>query len=143
MPRLKATADDAIAYGFTTPAAGTLGLPIGVSAYSSDAPLATYEVRPAMLDKIQEYLLKGERRMAYRHALDEKLWAHAMLIASSVDKEAWKEAVNEFVRTELGADAPEASSVGREPLRMAYSLFAGQGYAAGKFVWFTHHAACF
>lgn len=67
-----------------------------------------------------------------------------MVIASSIDKEAWKEVVNEFVRAELGrndqsrptaglqvAVAPPSSS-GREPLRVAYNFFAGQGAAAGE-----------
>jgi hypothetical protein len=69
-----------------------------------------------------------------------------MVIASSIDKEAWKEVVNEFLRTELGVKdggrrlpaslkANETSSHatnGREWLRVAYSLFSGQGPAAGK-----------
>ena len=74
----------------------------------------------------------GERRMAYRYALDERLWAHAMLIASSVDKDAWKESVSEFIRTELATDAMGGAVPGREPLRMAYGMFAGEGYSAGE-----------
>lgn len=88
--------------------------------------------------------MRGERRQAYHYALDEKLWAHAMIIASSIDKEAWKEVVNEFVKTELGVrDVQRAALVGhgkdqvpplsngREWLRVVYSLFSGQGPAAG------------
>ncbi|CAE6525396.1 unnamed protein product [Rhizoctonia solani] len=107
---------------------------------SADSPVVTYKVKSGALDKIQEFLLQGERRQAYHYALDERMWAHAMLIASSLDKEAWKEVVNEFIRSELGVrtdqkrpppfggDASVAN--GREPLRIAYSLFAGHGPAS-------------
>ncbi|KAG8746947.1 Protein transport protein Sec16A [Ceratobasidium sp. 414] len=107
---------------------------------SSDSPVATYKIKPAALDKIQEFLLQGERRAAYHYALDERMWAHAMLISSSLDKEAWKEVVNEFIRAELGVRTDQKKPApfggdpsvanGREPLRVAYSLFAGQGAAA-------------
>ncbi|KAG8683021.1 Protein transport protein Sec16A, partial [Ceratobasidium sp. 394] len=107
---------------------------------SSDSPIATYKIKPAALDKIQEFLLQGERRAAYHYALDERMWAHAMLISSSLDKEAWKEVVNEFIRAELGVRTDQKKPApfggdpsvanGREPLRVAYSLFAGQGAAA-------------
>jgi hypothetical protein len=105
------------------------------------APISVTTVRAGALDKIEEFLLRGERRQACHYALDEKLWAHAMVIASSIDKEAWKEAVSEFIRADLGVkgeasfalpgrnDSPATN--GRESLRMAYSLFSGQGAAAG------------
>lgn len=121
----------------------TLNLPV---ADLGESPISVSTLRPSALVKIQEFLLRGERRHAYHFALDEKLWAHAMIIASSIDKDAWKEVVNEFLRSELGVknDEPrqptflrnsEASSVatnGREWLRVAYSLFSGQGPAAGE-----------
>lgn len=107
-----------------------------------DSPVATYKVKPEALDKIQEFLLQGERRQAYHYALDERMWAHAMLISSSLDKEAWKEVVNEFIRSELGVRTDQkkpapfgkdpSGANGREPLRVAYSLFAGHGPAASE-----------
>lgn len=100
-----------------------------------DTSPMTYHVKSSTLDKLQDYLLRGDRQLAYRHALDERLWAHAMLISSSLDKDAWREVVTEFIRTELGVDAARAAfdpSNGRESLRVAYSLFSGQGAAAGK-----------
>ncbi|KAJ6596911.1 Sec23-binding domain of Sec16-domain-containing protein [Mycena vulgaris] len=122
--------------------------PLAGAPYSdpNEAPITTSILRPSALDKIQDFLLRGERRKAYHYALDEKLWAHAMIIASSIDRDAWKETVNEFLRTELGAKdnrprgttslmAPSADSSqsltnGREGLRVAYSLFSGQGSAS-------------
>ncbi|CAE6420436.1 unnamed protein product [Rhizoctonia solani] len=107
---------------------------------NGDPPVATYKVKPDALDKIQELLLQGERRQAYHYALDERMWAHSMLIASSLDKDAWKEVVNEFIRSELGVRTDQKKpppfggdpsvANGREPLRVAYSLFAGHGPAS-------------
>ncbi|KAG6814357.1 hypothetical protein H0H92_010943 [Tricholoma furcatifolium] len=103
---------------------------------SQETPISVTTLRSSTLDKIQDFLLRGERKQAYHVALDEKLWAHAMIIASSVDKEAWKEVVQEFLRTELGTATPAenvnggSAFPGRESLRVAYSLFSGQGAAA-------------
>ncbi|KAJ7774593.1 Sec23-binding domain of Sec16-domain-containing protein [Mycena maculata] len=105
----------------------------------NESPIATSILRPSALDKIQDFLLRGERRKAYHYALDERLWAHAMIIASSIDRDSWKETVNEFLRTELGAkgatsvpggDASQSLVNGREGLRVAYSLYSGQGSAS-------------
>ncbi|KAH9842630.1 Sec23-binding domain of Sec16-domain-containing protein [Rhodofomes roseus] len=102
----------------------------------SDAVIATHTLQSSHLDKIQEFLLRGDRRAASHYASDQKLWAHAMVIASSIDKDAWKEVVTEFVRTELASkpQAPgtqaKAATDGREALRVAYSLFAGHGPAS-------------
>ncbi|KAJ7063353.1 Sec23-binding domain of Sec16-domain-containing protein [Mycena amicta] len=109
------------------PLADGVPYPTIASSDASDAPLATSVLRPAALEKIQEFLVRGERRKAYHFALDEKLWAHAMIIASSIDRDAWKEAVNEFLRTELG---PHTSNQCRDGLRVAYSLYSGQGSAS-------------
>lgn len=119
----------------------------GMQSISSgnEAPLSVTTTLPSSLDKIQEFLVRGERRQAYHYALDEKLWAHAMIIASSVDKEAWKDVVSEFLKVELGAhdaiqhattsrskDHPQFQTNGREWLRVVYSMFSGQGPAASK-----------
>lgn len=106
---------------------------------TNEVPVATYTVKASSLDKLTDFLVRGERRKAYHFALDQKLWTHALIIASSIDKDAWKEVVNEFVRAELGSTNTNAASgytssaslaSGREPLRVAYNFFAGQGAAA-------------
>lgn len=109
---------------------------------TNETPISVTATRPSALDKIQEFLVRGERRQAYHYALDEKLWAHAMVISSSIDKEAWKEVVGEFLKAELGVHDPQHALVtrgndnvplrtsGRECLRVVYSLFSGQGPAA-------------
>ncbi|EPT06159.1 hypothetical protein FOMPIDRAFT_1110601 [Fomitopsis schrenkii] len=101
----------------------------------TDTVVATHTLNSSHLDKIQEFLLKGERRAASHYASDQKLWAHAMVIASSIDKQAWKDVVTEFVRTELasqpaGPGTQAKFTDGREALRVAYSLFAGHGPAS-------------
>ncbi|KJA27196.1 hypothetical protein HYPSUDRAFT_75121 [Hypholoma sublateritium FD-334 SS-4] len=106
-----------------------------------EAPISVSTLRSSALDKIEEFLLRGDRRQAYQYAAEEKLWAHAMVISSSIDKESWKEVVHDFLRTELPVkeelDSTSHLSNGhmsnpknRESLRVAYSLFSGQGPAA-------------
>lgn len=109
------------------------------SSSQSNGPISTSNetISPthkiSVINRIEDFLLRGERYQAYQYALDEKLWPHAMIIASSIDKESWKAVVNQFLRDELGDSRnidslPFASS--RENLRVAYSLFSGQGAAA-------------
>ncbi|KAL5533326.1 hypothetical protein ACEPAF_5102 [Sanghuangporus sanghuang] len=108
---------------------GTFG-----STGNTEKPLAEYAVHRSVLETIQEFLLRGEKRKAYHYALDERLWAHAMVISSSIDKEAFKEVVTEFVRTELGVKTESRSdgsvTNGLESLRLAYSLYSGQSSSA-------------
>ncbi|KAI0665169.1 Sec23-binding domain of Sec16-domain-containing protein [Cubamyces menziesii] len=99
---------------------------------TQDHTVATTVVRSSQLDKIQELLAKGDRRGACHYAADEKLWPHALVIASSIDKETWKEVVTEWVRAELARSSGHGEDTieGRESLRVAYSLFGGNGAAA-------------
>ncbi|CAG8527417.1 9166_t:CDS:2, partial [Ambispora leptoticha] len=91
----------------------------------------TYSVNPSTIDKLQEILLKGDRVSAVRLAMRNNLWSHALIIASCVNKDLWKEVVNEFVRQELSVEACEpAQSNGRESLRVLYALLSGQGQNA-------------
>ena len=133
---------------FTTIADTQVARPDIPSVPDPQTAVAVSTPRSLCLDKIQEFLLRGERRQAYCYALDEKLWAHAMIIASSIDKDAWKEVVNEFLKAELGVkeetsqgrsypkikDALPSSTNGREGLRAVYSLFSGQGSVASAFI---------
>ena len=119
---------------------------LSVAAYQTapldEMPISVTNLRPSALTKIEDFLLQGKRREAYQYAMDEKLWAHAMVIASSIDKESWQEVVNDFLKAELGAKdsqthgfplaSPHASKHSWETLRVAYSLFSGQGATAGK-----------
>lgn len=106
-----------------------------------EAPISVTDVRPSALHKIERCLMQGGRRQACQYAMDQKLWAHAMVIASSIDKESWKEVVNEFLHKELASSsahvrgsnvAAHHAQYSWESLRVAYSYFSGQGAAAGK-----------
>ncbi|RPD66236.1 hypothetical protein L226DRAFT_609114 [Lentinus tigrinus ALCF2SS1-7] len=100
---------------------------------TQDQTISKTIVRSSQLDRIQDLLARGDRRGACHYAADEKLWSHALLIASSIDKECWKEVVTEWIRAELVTDTTSAQGEvtnGREPLRVAYSLFGGNGAAA-------------
>ncbi|KAK4701487.1 COPII coat assembly protein SEC16, partial [Phenoliferia sp. Uapishka_3] len=103
--------------------------PMAIPATGVDAPFTTYTVTSSNLDKITEFLLRGERRRAVKYALDHKLWAHAFVISSCVDTDCWKDVVAEFLRSELAppVGGADPTSNGREGLRVAYSMFAGLG----------------
>ena len=130
-PESSATGD-MLNHSFGYPGVGGSGLGGHTTA------VATYQVKPSSLDRLQELLIWGESRKAYQFASDEKMWAHALLIASSLDKAAWKEVVSEFIQAELGViagmdspiNAPSANK--RESLRVAYGLIAGDSAAARK-----------
>ncbi|CAI2177494.1 10668_t:CDS:2 [Funneliformis geosporum] len=99
----------------------------------SELTSLTYSVSPKAVDKLQELLLKGDRVVAINHAMNENLWAHALIIASCVNKDLWKEVVTGFIKHEMGTQKGDSSeSNGRESLRVLYSLFAGQGQNAAK-----------
>ncbi|EIW85171.1 hypothetical protein CONPUDRAFT_97967 [Coniophora puteana RWD-64-598 SS2] len=117
---------------FASPLSNAYGFSSTVAPVINEPPISTTTLTASALDKIQEFLVRGERRKAYHYALDQKLWAHAMVIASGIDKEAWKEVVSEFLKCELGVPTEAAGSPGssREWLRVVYSLFSGQGVSA-------------
>lgn len=122
---------------------GSAGYPSFGTSLNSDQTFAEYIVRTSALDKIQSFLLRGELRQAYHFALDEKMWVHAMVIAHGLDKDSFKEVAEEFIKTELGVKGvrvpgsalpvkTEGAVVnGRECLRLAYGLYAGQASTAG------------
>lgn len=80
------------------------------------------------LDTIQLHLLKGERREAVQYALNNRLYTHALVIASGTDKALLAEVVKDFLAYELSG----MNHSGREALKVAYSLLAGSGPACSK-----------
>ena len=149
LPRLSGQTQESIASStslLTTMGSVPFGSPGALTPNRPDK-VVEYTVHSSSLDKIQEFLLKGEKRLAYHYALDEKLWAHAMVISSSIDKDAFREVVNEFIKTELCTkedrpalsppsiprqqDGARGATNGRECLRLAYSLYSGQTVTAG------------
>ncbi|KAL4976476.1 COPII coat assembly protein sec16 [Aspergillus desertorum] len=72
------------------------------------------------LSSIRNNLLIGEREKAVWGAADNRLWGHAMIIASTLDKSVWKQVVQEFVRREV-----RSTSGNTESLAALYEIFAG------------------
>ncbi|KAL2871358.1 COPII coat assembly protein SEC16 [Aspergillus lucknowensis] len=72
------------------------------------------------LGTIHNNLLLGEREKAVWNAADNRLWGHAMIIASTMDKAVWKQVTQEFVRREVRSATGNAES-----LAALYEIFAG------------------
>ncbi|KAJ9297131.1 hypothetical protein DTO217A2_8685 [Paecilomyces variotii] len=77
-------------------------------------------VDPVTLQKIRNDLLAGEREKAVWNAVDGRLWGHAMLISSTLDRSVWRQVVQEFVRREVRSAGPHSES-----LAALYEIFAG------------------
>ncbi|PZC96887.1 COPII coat assembly protein sec16 [Pyrenophora tritici-repentis] len=75
---------------------------------------------PRVVEDLQSMLIKGDREKAVWHAVDHRLWGHAMLLSSTLSKDTWKQVVQEFVRKEV-------KKVGRsnQALAVLYEVFAG------------------
>ncbi|GAD91555.1 COPII vesicle coat protein Sec16 [Paecilomyces variotii No. 5] len=77
-------------------------------------------VDPRTLQKLRTDLIAGEREKAVWNAVDSRLWGHAMLISSTLDRSIWKQVVQEFVRREVRSAGPNSES-----LAALYEIFAG------------------
>jgi hypothetical protein len=94
-----------------------------------------------MLSKIEQFLLNGDRKGAVEFAIQEDLWAHALIISSCVDKDLWQRVITNFVDREMNA-TPEMRRQRRfnniagnnQALRVMYSLFSGAGGIASKYI---------
>jgi hypothetical protein len=77
-------------------------------------------VDPRAVEELRSLLTKGDREKAVWHAVDQRLWAHAMLLSSTLSKDVWKQVVQEFVRKEV-------KKMGRDnqALAVLYEVFAG------------------
>lgn len=75
---------------------------------------------PNALGTLRTYLYRGEREKAVWHAVDQRLWAHALLIASTLPRDIWKQVVQEFVRKEIS----KAGDI-NQPVAALYQVFAG------------------
>ncbi|PWY72321.1 hypothetical protein BO70DRAFT_431701 [Aspergillus heteromorphus CBS 117.55] len=91
-----------------------------LSTQPMDAPSQPDAVNPQAVESIRNSLLVGEREKAVWSAVDNRLWGHAMTIASTMDKSVWKQVVQEFVRREV-----RSTSGNTESLAALYEIFAG------------------
>ena len=75
---------------------------------------------PEALEGLRKLLLSGEREKAVWHAVDQRLWGHAILLASTLSREVWKQVVQEFVHNEVKTYGDNTES-----LAALYDIFAG------------------
>ena len=85
---------------------------------TSNAQAEPIDVRA--VENLQSMLAKGDREKAVWHAVDHRLWGHAMLLSSTLNRDVWKQVVQEFVRKEV-------KNIGRnnQALAVLYEIFAG------------------
>ena len=70
--------------------------------------------------------MQGDRQNAIGKAIDQKMWGHALLIASSVDQIVWRETVEQFIRSELR----DTGTKDFDSLRFLYGVLGGEGLDA-------------
>lgn len=103
--------DGSLISPFATPSGfGSLGV--------SSQPDAAAD--PQWMEELRNLLLLGEREKAVWAAVDRRLWGHAMILASTMDRAIWKQVVQEFVRREI-----KSSAANTESLAALYEIFAG------------------
>jgi hypothetical protein len=85
---------------------------------SASLPSASSD-RTAIME-LRQALLEGQRERAVWLAEERKLWGHAMLIASTMGQETWKQIVQSFVRSQVKSVGSDARS-----LAALYQVFAG------------------
>lgn len=87
----------------------------------SGSKAITDPISPDAMEELRKILLHGEREKAVWHAVDHRLWAHAMLLSSTLDKTIWRQVSQEFVRQEVKTFG------NTEALAALYQTFAGNG----------------
>jgi COPII coat assembly protein SEC16 len=138
-PELEKSVKDILLPGAMNPAhensqsfgvtASSLAVTAASQANSIDASaLATYNLTTDFLRSMRSYLMQGDRQGAIRIAVDQKMWAHALLIASSVNQNVWRETVEMFIRTELR----DTGSKDFDSLRFLYGVLGGEGSDAAN-----------
>jgi hypothetical protein len=87
---------------------------------SNTASLQAEPIDPRAVEDLQAMLVKGDREKAVWHAVDQRLWGHAMLLSSTLSKDVWKQVVQEFVRKEV-----KKAGRSNQALAVLYEVFAG------------------
>lgn len=85
-----------------------------------NAPSQPDAVDSQSVEQLRNSLLQGNREEAVWAAVDRRLWGHAMIVASTMDKSIWKQVVQEFVRREV-----RTTGSNTESLAALYEIFAG------------------
>ena len=77
-------------------------------------------VDPSVLAQLRQALFEGQRERAVWIAEEKKLWGHALLLASTMGPEMWKQIVASFVRSQVRTSGADGRS-----LAALYQVFAG------------------
>ncbi|KAI9262452.1 Sec23-binding domain of Sec16-domain-containing protein [Helicostylum pulchrum] len=84
-----------------------------------------------LLDKLEEFLVQGDRDGACEFAAENDMWAHALIISQSQGSEAFKRVMAQFIDRELFSTGDKELKVqvpgDKKSLRMLYSVFSGAG----------------
>jgi hypothetical protein len=93
---------------------------VTMAGVSSIQPANAEVVDAGAVSEFRRKLLSGDREAAVWFAADKRLWAHSLLISSTVGKDLWKRVIEEFVKTEV-----KTLGQGSESLAMLYETLAG------------------
>ena len=74
------------------------------------------------MEELRKTLLHGNREKAVWFAVDNRMWAHAMLVASTLDPNISKQVSSEFVKQEV-----KSFGENTESLSALYQVFSGNG----------------
>src|SRR5699024_3637671 len=85
-----------------------------------NAPSQPDAIDSRSIDSFRDNLVIGNREKVVWDAVDSRLWGHAMIIASTLDRSVWKQVVQEFVRREV-----RSVTGNTESLAALYEIFAG------------------
>ena len=84
------------------------------------ASITSKAVDPMALEVLRKHLLKGDRQAAVWHAVDHRLWSHALLVSSTLPRDLWRQVVQEFVKQEV-----KGAGSNTESLSALYEIFGG------------------
>ena len=77
-------------------------------------------VDTSVLVQLRQALFEGQRERAVWIAEEKKLWGHALLLASTMGPDMWKQIVSSFVRSQVRTSGGDGRS-----LAALYQVFAG------------------
>lgn len=65
------------------------------------ASMSTNPESTEAIEALRKILLQGEQEKAVWYAADQRLWAHALLLASTLHPDIWRQVIQEFIRQEI------------------------------------------
>jgi hypothetical protein len=87
------------------------------------------------LDRLEVFLAQGDREGACQFAIENDMWAHALIISQSHNTDHFKHVISQFIDRELFSSSTQLIPQipgDKKSLRMLYSVFNGAGAEAGN-----------